>query len=103
MEDNVMPNDGSSFQPLSEPEDQKIERQQEKGKFLEALPLVQDIIEHFTTEIDSLKSIEAIDEAERRDPTVFMNRVNANTMASSFLQGELEYLTGLQEEHLKNK
>jgi hypothetical protein len=60
MEDNLLPNDGSTYFLAREPQEQIIARKKEQAQILEALKVIDTVISHFDERIASLDSLESI-------------------------------------------
>lgn len=99
-EDNLYPLNGAAFAP-TEPIEQQQERDAEKGKLLEALPLVEDIINHFKDRVDFYGSVDSIPDEVKTKPDEFLIIHNANQLVRDNLVVEIEWLEGLLAEYLK--
>jgi hypothetical protein len=100
QEDNIYPLDGAPFAP-TEPVDQVNDRNAEKAKLMEALPLVQDIIDRFKEKIAFFGSVDSIPEAVKTKPKQFLIVHNANELTRDNLRAEMEWLEGLLEDYTK--
>lgn len=102
QEDDVMPNDGTYFVPR-EPEQQLIERSKEKAKTLEALPILKDLLERLEERVAFYGSVDSIPSEVKTDPQQFLIVHNANELVRDNLRAEIEYITGLLEDHAKGR
>lgn len=87
-------NSESPYFALNEPEERRIERDEEKGKVREGMRLLEEIVERFEARIEHLSSVDAI--TETSDPAKFMHQISGNQVAKAVLAAELEYLEGLR-------
>lgn len=95
--DNLMPKGGGYFLP-TEGQDQINERQTEKAKVFEALPLLQEIIDRFAEKAEFYGSVDSIPEELHTKPDEFMHAVAANKLTRDNLLAEKDYLEGLIED-----
>lgn len=95
MDDDVYPNDGSSFFMAREPKDQIIARKKENAKLLESINVLRDVVERLEARIDFYGSVDAMPTEAKADPTMFMNMHNANELVRECLIAEKEYLQQL--------
>lgn len=93
-DDNIYPNDGAPFLP-TEPEEQQIEQGEEKAQVLQALPIIQDIVDRFDARIKALDSVDAIPADVQTNPTDFMHFVASNRLTKANLIAEKEWLEDL--------
>jgi hypothetical protein len=98
--DDVMPNDGTYF-GLRVPEQQVIDRQKEKARTLEALPILKDLLDRLEERIAFYASVDSIPSEVKTDPAQFLIVHNANELVRDNLRAEKEWITGLLEEHTK--
>jgi len=96
MED-LLPNDGQSFNPTELPEERIEEDQLEQAKAAQSYPIIEDLIEateQKLTETDSLKCL-GIDSAM---PAVQVQILSeANKKYQALLVSHIEWLKGLKE------
>ena len=100
IEDNLYPLNGAAFVP-TEPVEQIEERNAEKGKLLEALPLVEDIIERFKEREAFYGSVDSIPAAVKTKPEEFLIIINGNELARKAFRAEIDWLEGLLAEYFK--
>lgn len=100
QEDDIYPNDGEAFGVLAgEPPKQKQERNKEKGKVLQAMPMLKDIIARFQEQIDLLGDIDSIPSTTRSDQNMLLVNFHANDISRRFLRGQKEWLEGLIDDY----
>ncbi len=99
MEDDIYPNDGDAFALLADK--QKQSRGKEKGKVLQALPMLTDIIKRFEEQITLLGNLDSIPRETRTDQAMLLVNFHANDIARRFLIGQKEWLEGLIEDYTK--
>lgn len=100
--DDLYQND-STFFYANEPKDQRIGRKSEKAQTLEALPILEGLVDHLAEQVEFLGSVDAMPKELKTQPTKFMNYHNANEMARNILLAEKEYIEGLIEEAMPKK
>jgi hypothetical protein len=100
MDDDLYPND--SFYFPREPLDQVIGRKKEQAQVLEGKKELQQAVERLQDQIDFYRSVDAIPDAVRLDPTKFMTMHNAHTQVVEILKVEKEYLQDLLSSHVKD-
>lgn len=104
QEDDLMPNDGSFLGGVPrEPVEQDIARKKEKAKTLEALPVIKEVIEHFTQRIEQRDKLSAINVDMDKDPLMFQKVFEVNRLLKLALEEEKGLLEDLLETHAKNK
>lgn len=99
QEDDIMPNDGTYFGIPSEPLDQSIGRKKEKAQTLEALSVIESVIQHFTERIAFRDSLEAIKPDLTKDPALHQKICEANELLKMALMEEKQMLEELLEMH----
>lgn len=102
MDDDLMPNDGTYFFPR-EPADQIIGRKKEKAKTLEALTVLQELLDRLDKRIEFYASVDAMPDDVKTDAIKFMNMHNANQMVRDNLRSEKEWIEGLLDIHAPNR
>jgi hypothetical protein len=102
QEDDVMPNDGTYF-GIQEPEAQSIGRKKEKAETLQALPILKDLLERMQKRVDFYGSVDAIPDEVKTEPDKFLITHNANELTRDNLRSEIEWISGLLEEHAPNR
>lgn len=100
MSDNLYPNDGQYF-PLSEPQDQKDEKEAEQNDVLSLIPTLKNFVERMEEKIAFYKSVDAVDEEQLLNPDEFMHVIAANKLVAQCLTAEMEYFKGLMDEYIK--
>jgi hypothetical protein len=101
-DDNIYPLDGEAFTLLKgEPEEQQQARTKEKGKVLQALPMLKDIIARFQEQIDLLGSLDSIPRETRTDQNMLLVNFHANDVSRRFLISQKEWLEGLIDDYSK--
>jgi len=104
MDDDLYPNDGTfigGVQP--EPADQRIARKKEKAQTLQALPILEELVQHLKEKVAFYGSIDAMPDDVKTDPKQFLIVHNANELTRDNLRAELEYIEGLVQEALPNR
>jgi hypothetical protein len=97
MDDNLYPNDGAYFKPISEPAEQTQERSQEEAEVANASPLIQGLIEHLDTRIAFRDSIKAVNVNIEENPLLHQKTCAVNDMLADALREEKRLL----EEYIK--
>lgn len=100
MSDNLYPNDGQYFS-LSEPQDQKDEKDSEQNDVLSLLPTLKDFVKRMDDKIAFYKSVDSIDDEQLLDPEEFMHVIAANKLVAKCLTAEREYFKGLMDEYVQ--
>lgn len=90
----------SSYFKVDEPEEQKVERQEEKAKVQGGKKLLEDLIERWAEKVAFYDSIDSIPNEVRADQEKFMLAVNTNSLTKENLIVELEYLEALRDTYL---
>lgn len=93
--DDMYPNDGTYFDPFSEPLDQKIERKKERAQTLEAMNILKQHIERLDERIDFYEKNSSIPDEVRAEPEKFLIMSNSHMLAAKNLTSERDYLQGL--------
>lgn len=101
--DDLMPNDGTHFNFMAEPEEQIIERQKEKAKTLEALPILEELIDRLAERAEYYEKTTSIPDAVRTKSDEFMALHSAYALMSRTMAEEKEYIEGLVEEAMGRK
>lgn len=102
MDDNVMPNDGGFFYG-KEPKDQRLGRKREQAQALEALPILQDLINRLEIRIAFYEAISSIPDSVRSDPDKFLIMCNSHTLAAKALSSEKEFIQSLIETYAPHR
>lgn len=102
MDDDLMPNDGGVF-ALREPEQQAVERKKEKAHTLEALPILKDLLTRLEERIAFYGSVDSIADEVKTKPKQFLIVHNSNQLTRDNLRAEMEWITGLLEQHAKGR
>lgn len=92
--------ESSYFDALSEPVEQKIERNEEKAKVQGGRALLLELIDRWTDKVEFYDSIDSIPKEVRADEKKFMLTVNTNDLTKQNLIAELSYLESLKEQYL---
>lgn len=100
--DDVMPNDGTYFVPR-EPEQQVIDRNKEKAKTLEALPILKDLLARLEERVAFYGSVDSIPDDVKTKPDEFLIVHNSNQLTRDNLRAEIEWIVGLLEDHAKGR
>lgn len=100
--DNLMPNDGSLFS-LREPEEQVVDRKKEKARTLEALPILKDLLTRLQERVAFYGCVDSIPDEVKTKPKQFLIVHNSNQLTRDNLRAEIEWITGLLEEHAKGR
>ena len=103
MDDDLMPNDGTYFNPFQEPTEQKIERSKEKAKALEVKNAIENVIAHFEERINYRDTIEALNVNLEEDPALHQKKCEVNEMLKLALIEEKGLLEDLLSTHSKNR
>lgn len=98
QEDNAYPND-STFFWASEPEEQKIARKKETAQTLEAISVLQELVDRLNERITFYNSNTTIPDDVRTDPTKFLILHNCYTLVAKTLFSEKEYIEDLISSH----
>lgn len=96
--DDVYQNDGTYFLPR-EPEEQIIARKKEKAKTLEALKVIDGVIEHFNERIAYLSNIDSITEDLETDPLSHQKAFHVKKLLKQALEEEKSLLEELVDVH----
>lgn len=96
--DDVMPNSGDYF-TLREPADQAVDRKKEKAYTLEALPILQEVIDMLQKDIDFYGSVDSIPAEVKVNPREFLIMHNANEQTRNALKKKKAYIEGLLVTH----
>lgn len=100
--DNIMPNDGSTFYLPKEIEEEVVSRKKEKAKTLEKLAVLKEIIEYLEGRIAFYGSVDSIPDVVKVDPEKFMHVAAANSLTKACLITEKEYIEGLLQQYAPN-
>ena len=101
--DDMYPNDSSYFDPFSEPTEQRIARSKEKAQTLEAVSVLEDLLERLDKRIEFYNSVEAVDESVLDEPERFMHWIAANKQTRVNLISEREWMQSLLDTHKPNR
>lgn len=94
--DNLLPKGGQFF-AAKDPEIQK-EAEAEKAKVFNALPLIDDILAHFTERIALRDSIKSINVNIAEDPELHQKTCSVNDLVADALRDEKKLLEALIED-----
>lgn len=97
MDDDLLPNDGSLFDPMAEPVEQAVERKKEKAKTLEALPIINEVIQHFQERIDYQDKLSSIQVDISADPALHQKAFEVKRLLRKALAEEKQLLEDLLE------
>ena len=100
-EDNLYPTQGEHFQPNTEPEEQSIERQKEKAATLQALPVLQELVEHFDERIEFRNQLSSVEVDLEQDPALHQKMCAVNQLLAEQLRQEKQFIEDLLEVHFK--
>jgi hypothetical protein len=92
--DDSYPNDGSYFQP-TEPEDQARQRDMQATKAQAAKPMLEDIIQQVTDDIERMKSVDAITVDPEASPEAFMKAWYGVQQQKAYAEQHKAYLESL--------
>lgn len=101
VEDNLLPNEGSTYYKPEQPEERKEEESAERAKVIGGMPLIDDIIAHLDERIAFYDSIESITSDVKTKPEEHLRTVLANDMTKRSLIQEKEHWTGLKDTYAK--
>lgn len=101
QEDNLYPNQGDYF-GISEPEEQKQARSAEESEIVNALPVIQRVIDHFTERIALRDSIKSINVDISENPELHQKTCAVNDMLAEALRDEKRRLEVLVKEYLSD-
>ena len=100
--DDIYPNEGEAFNLLQgEPVAQKADREVEKGRVLQELPLLEEAIKRFDEQIALLGDLDSIPTSTRSDEKMILVNFHANDISRRFLRVQKEWLEGLIEDYSK--
>jgi hypothetical protein len=94
MDEDLYPNDSSYWLP-TEPVEQELERKNEQAKTLEAVNVLQDVVERLNTRIAYYASVDSIPDEVKLDPVAFMTMHNTNQLVRDNLRIEKENIEDL--------
>ena len=97
MEDNLMPGD-NTYAPLREPVEQEIERKKEKADTLQALPILEDLLNRIEDKVKFYQDVRNIDDGIRLDPKTFLIAHNTNAGLAHGWQQELNWIQEIIDE-----
>lgn len=103
MDDDIMPNDGSFFNPFQEPPEQKLARRKEQARALEVKPVIENIIQHFNERIAYRDTIESLAVDLLDDPAMHQKKCEVNELLKLALMEEKQMLEELLETYAKNR
>ncbi len=102
-EDNLMPNDVSSFWMAKEPREQVVARNKEKAQTLEAVSELEKVIQHFQERIDFRDRLSSINVSVTEDPELHQKLCAVNDLLKLALIEEKQLLEELLEVHNRNR
>ena len=102
MDDNVLPNDSTYFQPFQEPAEQIIERKKESAKVLAIQNALKEHIKRLQERIEFYDKVTSVHDAVRTSKEEFMVVHNTYALMAQTLMAEKEYLEGLIPANLKD-
>lgn len=102
-DDNLMPNDGSSFWMAQEPKEQVVARNKEKAQTLEAVNELEKVIQHFQERIEYRDSLSSINVSITEDPALHQKVCAVNDLLKLALIEEKQLLEELLEVHNRNR
>ena len=95
MDDDLYPNDSSSFWLPSEPKEQRIERKKENAQIIESINVMKDLVARLEKRIAFYESVHSIPAEVKADPQAFLIMHNANEQTALSLIQEKEYIESL--------
>jgi folate-dependent tRNA-U54 methylase TrmFO/GidA len=95
--DSDLGNTETTYFEITEPEDQKLDRNAEKAKVMEGLALLEDIISHFTDQIAHYESTKSVPKEVMTKPDEFMHVIASNDLTADNLRQVRTYLEGLRD------
>ena len=101
MDDNLYPNQGAAFSPLSVPVDQRRANDEEINETFQAVPLLKEIVERLDRQIAFYNSLDAVPSESLTNPEEFMHIVAANKLTIENLDIERSYILERVENALK--
>lgn len=102
MDEDLYPNDSSYWLP-TEPKELKIERAKEQAQTLEAISVLETLVDRMNQRIDYYATVDSIPDEVKTDPVAFMNMHNANELVRNNLRNEKEYIESLIDTHKKGR
>lgn len=97
--DDVAPNSGEFWNPLREPADQSVSRKKEKAATLEALTVLQSVVDRLEIDVAFYGSVDSIPSEVKANPEQFLIMHNANEMTRNALKKKKDYIQGLMDTH----
>ena len=95
--DDLLPNDGQSFNPMAFPEDREIENKEELAKAAQAYPILDELIAGFEQRIKNADSMSArgITPATPAIQVQILMEGSRNNV--SMLEADIQWLKGLKD------
>lgn len=91
-DDNLLPNDGSSYFLPREPKEQVLDRKKEQAQVLEFLKLAEEMIKHFQERIEFRDKLSSIKVDISKDPALHQKVFEVNSLLKLVLVEEMELL-----------
>lgn len=92
--DNLYPNDGASYNPLSVPIAQALAIDEDIKRTLAGIPILEEEVAYLSERIAFYESVHSIDGDVGTNTDVFMHVFMANKLAADTLTKERDYLLG---------